>query len=594
MKELLYPFDSAYLMKNRRRIKRQLMSDGVQKIKKKIAVLGGSTTNDIVSMLEIFLLGYGIECEFYSSEYNKYFEDAVFENPELEAFKPDIVYIHTSVRNITQYHLDMSLSESEISSLLENEFNRFKQMWESISQKYSCPIIQNNFEMPSYRILGNRECWDIHGLVNFVSALNMKFYGYAREHESFYINDINYISACCGLDKWSDPAYWYMYKYAVNPCFVPELAHNLANIVKSVFGKNKKALTLDLDNTLWGGVIGDDGVEGIEIGHETATAESFTAFQKYVKEQKKIGVLLTVASKNDHENAVAGLNHSDCLLKPEDFVSIRANWNSKDMNISEMADEIGLLPESFVFADDNPAEREIVSAQLGISAPVMDNPESYIRNIDRNGFFEVTSFSDDDIKRNDMYIANAKRAESIKTFASYEEYLESLEMTAIIDKFRPIDLQRITQLTNKSNQFNLTTRRYTQTEIEEIADNESYITLCGRLSDKFGDNGIVSVVIGEISGDNLKIDLWLMSCRVLKRNMEYAMLDCLVKKARGIKKITGYYFKTAQNNMVKELFSDFGFTKLSKNENGDTVWELSVENYREKNNTIKIRENENG
>ena len=591
MKELLDPFDSAFLLKNRKKIKRQLLSDKTQRIKKKIAVLGGSTTNDIVSMLDIFMLDAGIECEFYSSEYNKYWEDAVFPNKELAEFAPDIVYIHTSVRNITEYDFDMSMSGSEMDILLEKQFERFRQMWESISEKYSCPVIQNNFEMPSYRILGNRDSWDIHGLVNFVTRLNMKFYEYAREHENFYINDINYISACCGLDKWSDPAYWYMYKYSVNPCFVPELAHNISNIIKSIFGKNKKALALDLDNTLWGGVVGDDGVDGIEIGHETATAEGYLAFQNYVKQQQKIGILLTVASKNDYENAVAGLNHPDGVLRPADFINIKANWEPKDMNISQMAQEIGILPESIVFADDNPAEREIVSAQLGIAAPVIDVPENYIRVIDRNGFFEVTSFSDDDIKRNDMYKANAQRAEVIKRFENYDDYLKSLEMTAVIDKFQSVDLQRITQLTNKSNQFNLTTRRYTQTEIEEISTDENYITLCGRLEDKFGDNGIVSVVIGKKEGNMLHIDLWLMSCRVLKRNMEYAMLDALVCEARkyGIKKLAGYYYKTKKNNMVKSLFADFGFEKLSENENEDTVWELGIEEYENKNKFINVK-----
>jgi len=591
LKELLYPFDSAFLLKNRKKIKRQLLSDKTQRIKKKIAVLGGSTTNDIVSMLDIFMLDAGIECEFYSSEYNKYWEDAVFPNQELAEFAPDIVYIHTSVRNITEYDFDMGMSADEMDILLEKQFGRFRQMWESISEKYSCPVIQNNFEMPSYRVLGNRDAWDIHGLVNFVTRLNMKFYEYAREHQNFYINDINYISACCGLDKWSDPAYWYMYKYSVNPCFVPELAHNISNIVKSVFGKNKKALALDLDNTLWGGVVGDDGVDGIEIGHETATAEGYLAFQNYVKQQQKIGILLTVASKNDYENAVAGLNHPDGSLRPADFINIKANWEPKDMNISQMAQEIGILPESIVFVDDNPAEREIVSAQLGIAAPVMDVPENYIRVIDRNGFFEVTSFSDDDIKRNDMYKANAQRAEVIKKFENYDDYLKSLEMTAVIDKFQPVDLQRITQLTNKSNQFNLTTRRYTQTEIEEISSDENYITLCGRLEDKFGDNGIVSVVIGKKDGDTLHIDLWLMSCRVLKRDMEYAMLDTFVCEARknGIKKLAGYYYKTKKNNMVKNLFSDFGFEKLSENENEDTVWELCIEEYENKNKFINVK-----
>lgn len=592
MKELSYPFDSAYLLKNRRKIKRQLTDDGTVRIRKKIAVLGGSTTNDIVSMLEIFLLEQGIECEFYQSEYAKYWEDVMFANEELLQFKPDLIYIHTTARNITEYDLNMKASRAECGNALNRQFEHFKSMWERVEEIYSCPIIQNNFEMPIYRILGNRDAWDYHGQVNFISRLNIMFYDYAVNHENFYINDINYLSACCGLDKWSEPSYWYMYKYAVNPQFIPDLAFNISNIIKSIFGKNKKALALDLDNTLWGGVIGDDGVDGIEIGHETAAAEAFYAFQKYVKEQQKIGVLLGVCSKNDYENAVTGLNHPDGVLKPDDFISIKANWEPKDSNIAVMAEEIGILPESIVFADDNPAEREIVSGQLNVQSPSLENPENYIKIIDRSGFFEVTSFSDDDVNRNDMYKANAQRVKVSKKFENYDDYLLSLEMTAEIEEFQNIDLQRIAQLTNKSNQFNLTTKRYTQNEIEKISSDSNYITLCGRLKDKFGDNGIVSVVIGRKENDALHIDLWLMSCRVLKRNMEYAMLDCLVSEARlqSIGKLYGYYLKTKKNSMVKSLFSDFGFEKISEDIEENTVWEMDIKNYIPKNKLITVKQ----
>lgn len=591
MNELSYPFDSAYLMKNRKKIKRRLIAEGTYSAVKRIAVLGGSTTNDIVSMLDIFLLDQGIKCEFYQSEYNKFWEDAVFPNAELEDFSPDLIYVHTSNRNITEYHLDMKLSEYDIRDRLEKQFEHFRHMWESISLKYSCPIIQNNFEMPSYRILGNRDSWDFHGFTNFIERLNIKFYEYAMKSENIFINDINYLSACCGLDKWSDPTYWYMYKYSINPCFIPDLAFSISNIIKSIFGKNKKLLALDLDNTLWGGVIGDDGIDGIEIGHETALAESFLAFQKYVKDLKKIGVPLGVCSKNDYENAILGLNHPENILHPDDFINIKANWDSKDNNISAIAEEIGILPESIVLADDNPAEREIVSKQLGITVPLMDNPENYIKAIDKCGFFEVTSFSEDDINRNKMYQENVHRAMLKSKFDNYEEYLKSLEMTAIIGGFQACDLQRITQLTNKSNQFNLTTKRYTQPEIEEITVNNNYIKLCGRLKDKFGDNGIVSIIIGKKENKILKIDLWLMSCRVLKRNMEYAMLDTLVETAKlcGIEKIMGFYYKTKKNNMVKNLFGDFGFEKISENKSEDTVWELNLDSYKNKNNVIEVK-----
>lgn len=589
MKELEYPFDSSWILKNRKKIRRALLENQQRRIKKRIAILGGSTTNDVTAMLELFLLNNGIEPEFYQSEYNRYWQDAVFGNPELNEFKPELIYIHTTSRNITEYTFDMKLSEADVSSALERQYEHFTHMWQSIEKSFGCPVIQNNFEMPLYRIMGNSDASDFHGRVNFISSLNTKFYEYAQSHRDFYINDINYISACFGLEKWLEPSYWYMYKYAMNLEAIPELAFNIANIIKSVFGKNKKLLALDLDNTLWGGVIGDDGLEGIEIGKENAEAESYDEFQRYVKEHKKLGVILAVCSKNDYENAVMGLEHPESVLSPDDFISIMANWESKDRNIAAIAEELSILPESIVFADDNPAERHIVSEQLGVAAPELTSPESYIRTLDRNGYFEVTSFSEDDLKRNDMYRENIQRERQRQSFENYEDYLLSLDMHAVIEDFRPVFLQRITQLTNKSNQFNLTTKRYTISEMEALSEDNRYIRLYGRLKDRFGDNGIVSVVIGEKRKDTLHIELWLMSCRVLKRDMELAMLDSLVKRCReeGIRYIRGYYFKTQKNAMVKELYGDFGFIKTEDN-GSDTQWLLDTEDYENKNKVIKM------
>lgn len=591
MTELEYPFDSGMILKKRKRLKRELLSMDTKRIKKKVAVLGGSTTSDIVSVLELFLLNEGIEPEFYECEYAQYWQDVMFEDSKLYEFSPDIVYIHTSVRNITE-KINMKMSREEISAALENQYEHFEVMWKKIRESFGAVIIQNNFEQPFVRLLGNKDASDVHGLINFVTRLNMKFYEYAENNRSFYINDINYLSADYGLSKWSEPKWWYMYKYSLCLDAVPMLCHNISNIVKSVLGRNKKAFALDLDNTLWGGIVGDDGVDGISIGQETAEAEAYYEFQEYIKAHKDLGVLLTVASKNDEENAIAGLNHPDSVLKPDDFISIKANWEPKDINIQNTASEIGLLPESFVFVDDNPAERAIVSSQLGVCAPPIESVDDYIKTLDRSGFFETTVFSDDDLKRNQMYEANAKRNRQKAKFENYTEYLLSLEMKGEIRDFKTVDLQRITQLTNKSNQFNLTTKRFTQPQMEEVFESEDHIRLCGRLCDKFGDNGIVSVVIGKINGDTLDIILWLMSCRVLKRDMEYAMFDELVKKSgeRGIKKLRGYYYPTVKNKMVAELYTDFGFEKISKDENGNAVWELSIDSYEPKNKVIDVKE----
>ena len=593
MNELEYPFDTEYIIKKRKSIKRKLLADGSKRLKKKIAVFGGSTTSDIVVYLELFLLNNGIEPEFYESEYAQYWQDAMFPGDELIEFAPDIVFIHTTNRNISNFPL-MTDDKSRVENLLESEYGKFEQMWKKISETYHCPIIQNNFEMPFYRIMGNKDCSDYRGRTNFITNLNRKFYEYAEKTEGFYINDINFISASYGLKEWSNPLYWNMYKYAMCVEAIPEFSFNLANIIKSVFGKNKKAVALDLDNTLWGGVVGDDGVDGIQIGQETGVAQSYYEFQSYIKSLKQLGVVLTVCSKNDYENAVAGLNHPEGALKPDDFIIIKANWENKDRNIIETASELNILPDSIVFVDDNPAERAIVQAQIaGISVPVIDSVENYISTIDRNGYFEVTNFSEDDLKRNEMYKANVQRAVQQAAFSDYNEYLLSLEMTAVIDDFLPVYLQRITQLSNKSNQFNVTTKRYTPTEMEAVFNSSEYIRLYGKLIDKFGDNGVVSVVIGKKENNILNIDLWIMSCRVLKRDMEFAMLDRLVERCRGqgIDTIKGYYYPTAKNKMVKELYGKFGFNKISEDEEGNTIWQLDIKSYENKNNVINVQDN---
>ncbi len=586
---LKYPFDGDKILQKRKRIKRELLSEDTTFINKNIAVLGGSTTDDIVSIMELFLLSNGIKPKFYQSEFGQFWQDAMFGNEELDDFNPDIIYIHTSGRNIINYP-NVKMVPDEVNDMLSEQYEYFEQMWEALSKKFGCSIIQNNFEMPFYRLLGNKDAYDIHGRTNYLNRLNNMFYEYAANHNNFFINDINYLSASYGLEKWSDTFFWHMYKYALAVPAIPELSFSVSNIIKSIYGKNKKALVLDLDNTMWGGVVGDDGVEGIHIGKETSMGQVYYEFQEYAKQHKDLGVILCVNSKNDHDNAIDGLNHPEGCLKPNDFIVIKANWENKDRNIIEIADELNILPESLVFVDDNPAERGIVEAQVeGIAVPEIDKPENYIRIIDRNGYFEVTNFSEDDIKRNEMYAANAQREKLNKRFENYEEYLMSLDMNAQIKQFENIYLPRITQLTNKSNQFNLTTRRYQEQEIKDVMESDAHIALYGKLSDKFGDNGIISVIIGRRDKDVLHMELWLMSCRVLKRGMEAAMMDDVIRRAseRGIKKVIGYYYKTAKNNMVRDFYSQFGFKKVSE-ENEDSVWEIAADTYEYKNKVIKV------
>lgn len=595
MKELEYPFDTNEIIKRKKSLKKELLSKpGQAFIEKKIAILGGVTTNDIKNILELFLLNYGIKPSFYESEYNQYYEDGTFPNPELEAFAPDLVYICTSIRNIVDFP-SLSDDAAAVNDKLSAVSGKFQSLWLHLAEAYQCPVIQNNFEYPFFRLMGNKEASDIHGRVNFITRLNLSFYEYAQTHEDFYICDINYLSASYGLDKWSEPYYWHMYKYAVAVPAIPYLSFNVANIIKSVYGKNKKVLNLDLDNTLWGGIVGDDGADNIEIGQETPLAQTYSEFQEYLKLHKQLGVLLTVNSKNEEENALSGLKRPDSVLKEDDFVSIKANWKPKSQNLIETANELNLLPESFVFVDDNPAERLIITSQVsGAATPELDSVEQYIQILDKSGFFEVTTISGDDLKRTKMYQENAKRSQLQAAFTNYEDYLKSLEMKGEIQGFIPAYMSRIAQLTNKSNQFNLTTKRYSQSDIEAVASDPEYITLYGKLTDKFGDNGVVSVLIGKLGGENkdeLHMELWLMSCRVLKRDMEYAMMDELISKAKaaGIRRIIGYYYPTAKNGMVKDFYKLQGFSKVKEDEAGNTVWKYEItDDYKNKNTVISV------
>ena len=587
-----YPLDTKTLIRKKLSIKKELLQRDNNWINLKVAVFGGSTTKEVVDQLELALLNYGIKAEFYQSEYGKYWEYGVFGNAVLDEFHPDIIYIHTNWRNIQQFP-GIGDPIGDVESVLEKEYQRFVTLWDSIREKYRCPVIQNNFERPGYRIMGNRDVWDLHGRSCFIVRLNLKLYEYAREQDSFYINDLEYIAQSYGLDEWSDALYWNMYKYICPINAIPDIAISVAHIIKSLYGRNKKLLALDLDNTLWGGVVGEDGREGLVIGEETAQGQAYLAFQRYCKELKQLGVILAVNSKNDEENALAGLNHPDGILKPDDFVAIKANWQSKDQNLKEIADELSLGMDSFVFVDDNPAEREIVKRQLPeVTVPEISSIENYIREIDRQGFFETTVVSSEDLIKTEQYKARKSIREAQDSFSDYNEFLKSLQMKAVLTGFDPLLVQRIAQLTNKTNQFNLTTKRCSEDEIRKMQESNAYICICGRLIDKFSDNGIVTVVAGEVIESELHIRIWLMSCRVLKRGLEDAMMNAIVKRSEkmGIKSIKGYYFPTAKNSMVKDFYRDMGFELCSEDEQHNTAWKMDISKYKYRDSRIAIEE----
>ena len=578
LRDLQSPIKASKLIRKRQALIKDLLAQP-NLIPVRIAILGGSTTTEVRNMLELFLLAQGIRPEFYESGYNRYSDDILFENQDLWKFKPDVVFIHTTWRNVSQCPGLME-PEGEVENRVRQEVSRFVTLWQKIESELGALIIQNNFDLPYLRPLGNLEAAESYGRVNFLMRLNAEFAAYARQHPRLLVNDILYLSAQLGLDEWHGRTYWYNFRMAVSPTGTVAVAQSVAALVKSVYGKSKKCLVLDLDNTLWGGVIGDDGVQNLILGRDHPVGEAFLDFQRYVKELQRRGIILAICSKNDPENAKEGFSHPDSILKLDDFSAFKANWNAKPSNLRDIAAELNLGLDSIVFVDDNPAERALVVDELPeVATPdVGSDVTRFAEILEAERYFEVHRVVQDDLNRSVFYKLNAERSAYQAEFRDYGEFLASLDMTAEIAPFTPVYLERITQLINKTNQFNLTTRRYTSAEVDAIAQDPAFVTLYGRLADKFGDNGLVSVLVGRAINDTLEMDLWLMSCRVLNREMELAMFDSLVEQcqARGIRKIVGVYIPSKKNNLVVDHYRELGFSTGGENPEGPQRWYYDV------------------
>lgn len=586
-----YPLER--LLIKRKSIRKQLLeSANLKDIR--IAVLGGSTTNEVVDLLELLLLDSGFRPAFFQSEYGRYYEDAVLEPHLVADFKPDLVYIHTGIQNVQAFQ-PVACTEADFPGFVAAELSRYQAIWKSLAEHVGCQIIQNNFELPAHPTLGNLDSVSPGGQSRFIIELNRQFAAEAAANPHLIVQDLAAISGQLGLKNWYDPERWFSYKYAntVEGSFA--IASSVVSIVRALYGRSRKVLVLDLDNTLWGGVIGDDGPDKIVIGKETPVAEAYTAFQEYCLSLRERGILLAVCSKNNEEIARQGFEHPDSILKLEHFSAFKANWQPKHENILAIARELNLGPDSFVFVDDNPAERSIVESQIaGIAVPdVGSEVAKYASIVDAGRYFELITLGKEDLTRAKLYEENAERSKLEQKFADYGEYLDSLEMSAEIDTFNSTYMERIAQLTNKTNQFNLTTRRNTLAEIESTVADGQHIGLYGKLTDRFGDNGLISVVLGRQQGAELHLDLWLMSCRVLKRDMEIAMLDALVERARtrNLRTILGYYIPTPKNGMVLDHYEKLGFTHVSTDEaTNSTVWSLDVASYQPRTRHIRILE----
>jgi FkbH-like protein len=407
-----------------------------------------------------------------------------------------------------------------------------------------------------------------------------------------HICDIEFLSNRTGNLAGLDDRSWFESKQPYAADLMVHVARELGVVLCHLKSGPKKLLVLDLDNTLWGGVIGDDGLEGIEIGTTSPRGEAFRAFQKSLLSLKERGILLAVCSKNDYERAIEPFErHPEMILRMKDIVCFKANWEPKSDNIREIAQEMNLGLDSFVFVDDNPAEIEIVRQFLPQVSGIClgDDPSEFVGKLKDSRFFEMRSVTSEDVERADLYKQETERQVLLSKSTDMNSYLESLAMQGFLSEFVPADVPRVTQLINKSNQFNLTTRRRTESEVQAAMQNQDFVTLTMRLSDKFGEHGLISIVIGKVSGKDMEMDTWLMSCRVLKRQVEEEVLNEVVRLAerKGCERLVGTYIPTEKNSMVRDLYPRLGFERDGGD--GDNLrFTLSVADYRPKDTKIAI------
>jgi FkbH-like protein len=420
---------------------------------------------------------------------------------------------------------------------------------------------------------------------------NRRLVQQARQ-QSRLVLDVAALASLVGDAAWSAGRYWYAAKYPFATAMLPLYADNLMRIIAAQMGRSRRVLVLDLDNTMWGGIVGDDGIESLALGNGSPLGEAHSALQSMALSLKERGVILCVSSKNDEAIARdAFRNHPEMTLREDDIVAFRVNWDDKAANIKAISDAIDLGLDSFVFLDDNPAERKRVRDALpSVAVPELpEDPGDWLPVLQAAGYFEQAGFSNEDRLRAGFYKANALRAAQMDRIGDHNEYLLSLGMTLSIAPFDSAGRKRISQLISKSNQFNLTTRRYSEAEIAAMQSNADVFAMQARLEDIFGDNGMISTVICRQTGQSWEVDTWIMSCRVLGRRVEEALLQYLVQQARlrGISEIIGRYIPTARNALVRDHYAGLGFTQTGS-QNGETVWQLAVGGYCEKNLPLKV------
>jgi FkbH-like protein len=540
----------------------------------RLAILGGPTTIQLRQLIELFLAGEGLAAEVYEAEYGLFRQEILTPGSGLDNFGPEVVFVATGARDVTRLP-PIDADPDTVRQMAETELADWMQLWETAQSRWNATLIQNNFDPPPERILGHYALRHPAARENYLARLNLML---AESAPSYVVlHDLNGLAAEAGAASWYDPRFYHEFKMPCGAECLPGYAYSVVSLLRSMLGRSKKVLALDLDNTLWGGVVGDLGPGGIKFGQGSGEGEAFLAFQKYAKELSQRGIVLAVCSKNDPEKAREPFEkRADMVLRLSDISAFVANWNNKADNLRAIADRLELGLDSMVFVDDNPAERALAPQVAVPDLP--EDPSGYIAALARHRYFETTSFTREDSARARYYSDNSRRKELAAGAPDLESFLTSLHMKMKVEPINDLNIERSTQLVNKSNQFNLTTRRYTLAEVRGLVDSSECQTRTFSLRDELGDNGLISVILLRKQGDALAIDTWVMSCRVLQRGVEQFARNELVDlcRAAGCVRLLGTYIPTAKNSLVVDHYAKLGFSPAGS-DGAETFWELPVD-----------------
>ena len=520
----------------------------------KIAILSGSTTSLVSRLLKLFLMNNGIKAEILEGHFGNFFIDAMNPSAELIAFEPDVIYIHSSRVNLKSFGNLRSFEASDDGhSLVDNEVSQSLKIWKSLSDKFDCWVIHNNFDLSPESPLGNSEATEDFGHNYATTEINRRLVSESKNFAQVLIHDLNSLSASIGLDEWWSSRDWIQYGLAVSTMAHPRLGFSLASVITSVLGESKKCLVLDFDNTLWGGVIGEVGINGIELGPDSSRGKAFLEFQLTIKDLASRGVLIAGCTKNEMKNALSGLNHPNSILKPEDFAVIEASWDPKPIAIRRIIENLNFGMRAFVFVDDSKIEVHSVKTEFPeIETILLDSkfPEKYSSMVLRPRYFESLKLTKEDISRKGTQAT--PRVKKLKNASTYDhmQMLKDLNAVATIGRPTSDQLERVLQLVNKTNQFNLNGIRRTPLEIKKFAEDADSLVLVGEFKDDLTNYGLTTVIGGRFEGGSFKVEIWVMSCRTFDRYLEHAMLLALWSEI-AIESANGFsldFKRTARND----------------------------------------------